>query len=45
MKFLFLLAFAFCVTLYWQTSSIAERTPNLQSFEQEQVILKAPQAT
>ncbi|MEJ2402751.1 MAG: hypothetical protein P8171_00455 [Candidatus Thiodiazotropha sp.] len=46
MKYLFVLAIAFCMTLIWQTSSIAERTPNLQSFEQEQVIIRTPpQAT
>ncbi|MES9968887.1 MAG: hypothetical protein ABW092_02565 [Candidatus Thiodiazotropha sp.] len=45
MKYLFVLAIAFCLTLAWQTSNIAKRTPNLQSFEQEQVIIKTPQAT
>ena len=46
MKYLFVLAVAFCVTLIWQTASIAERTPNLQSFEsKKEVIIKEPQAT
>ncbi|MBT3014050.1 MAG: hypothetical protein KUF77_11355 [Candidatus Thiodiazotropha sp. (ex Lucina aurantia)] len=45
MKYIFVLVIAFCLTLAWQTSNIAERTPNLQSFEQEQVIIKKPQAT
>ncbi|MCG8108525.1 MAG: hypothetical protein JAY65_17665 [Candidatus Thiodiazotropha endolucinida] len=45
MKYLFMLAIAFCMTLFWQTSNIADRTPNLQSFEQEQVIIKKPQAS
>ncbi|MET0089484.1 MAG: hypothetical protein ABW068_05570 [Candidatus Thiodiazotropha sp.] len=46
MKYLFVLAIAFCMTLIWQTSNIAERTPNLQSYEQEQIIIRTPpQAT
>jgi hypothetical protein len=45
-KYLFVLAVAFCVTLVWQTASIADRTPNLQSFEsKKEVIIKEPQAT
>jgi hypothetical protein len=45
-KYLFVLVIAFCLTLVWQTSNIAKRTPNLQSFEQEQIIIKTPpQAT
>lgn len=44
-KYLFVLVIAFCVTLFWQTYDLAERTPNLQSFEQEQVIIRTPQAT
>ncbi len=46
MKYLFVLAVAFCVTLIWQTASIADRTPNLQSFEsKKEIIIREPQAT
>lgn len=45
MKYLFVLAIAFCLTIIWQTYSIADRTPNLQSFENKEVIIKTPQAT
>jgi hypothetical protein len=44
-KYLFVLAVAFCLTIIWQTYSIADRTPNLQSFENKEVIIKTPQAT
>jgi hypothetical protein len=46
-KFLLVLAVAFCVTLIWQTANIADRTPNLQSFEsKKEVIVREPrQAT
>jgi type II secretory pathway component PulK len=44
-KYLLALAVAFCLTLIWQTYLIAKRTPNLQSYEQEQVIIKNPQTT
>jgi hypothetical protein len=44
-KYLFVLVVAFCLTLAWQTSSIAKRTPNLQSFEQEEIIIITPQTT
>ena len=46
MKYLFVLAAAFCATLIWQTYNIADRTPNLQSFEsKKEVIIREPQAT
>lgn len=45
MKYLLVLAIAFCLTIIWQTSSIADRTPNLQSFENKEVVIKTPQAT
>ncbi|MCU7846027.1 MAG: hypothetical protein KZQ93_19505 [Candidatus Thiodiazotropha sp. (ex Monitilora ramsayi)] len=45
MKYLFVLAVAFSLTIIWQTSNIADRTPNLQSFENKEVIIKTPQAT
>ena len=45
MKYLLVLAIAFSLTVIWQASSIADRTPNLQSFENKEVIIKAPQAT
>ena len=45
-KYLFVLAAAFCATLAWQTANIADRTPNLQSFEnKKEVIIREPQAT
>jgi hypothetical protein len=45
-KYLFLLALAFCMTLVWQTANIADRTPNLQSFEnKKEVIIREPQAS
>jgi hypothetical protein len=46
-KYLFVLAVAFCVTIIWQSANIADRTPNLQSFEdKDKVIVKEPrQAT
>ena len=46
MKYLVVLAVAFSATVIWQASSIADRTPNLQSFEnKKEVIIKEPQAT
>ncbi|MCU7811939.1 MAG: hypothetical protein KZQ77_11995 [Candidatus Thiodiazotropha sp. (ex Notomyrtea botanica)] len=45
MKYLFVLAVAFSLTVVWQTSIIADRTPNLQSFEDKEVVIKTPQAT
>jgi hypothetical protein len=45
-KYLFVLAVAFGVTLIWQTAIIADRTPNLQSFEsKKEIIIREPQAT
>jgi hypothetical protein len=46
-KYLLVLAVAFCATLIWQTANIADRTPNLQSFEnKKEVIIREPhQAT
>jgi uncharacterized protein Usg len=43
---MFVLAVAFCATVIWQAYSIADRTPNLQSFEnKKEIIIKEPQAT
>jgi hypothetical protein len=43
-KYLFVLIVAFCVTLIWQTANIADRTPNLQSFEsKKEIIIREPQ--
>jgi hypothetical protein len=44
-KYLFVLAIVFSLTLIWQTASLEERNSNLKSVEHEEIVVIPPQAT
>lgn len=44
-KYLFALAVAFSLTLYWQSARLEDRSIQLKSVEHEEAVMIPPQAT